>query len=68
MCIVCGGIYISPMAPQTLAFVMQPSREELEWSLSQMDRKVGISFSSDFNFSLAALVYKGTAFQYWGTV
>ena len=45
--------------PQILASAMQPSREELEWPLSQMDREVGISFSSDFNFSLAALLYKG---------
>ena len=44
---------------QTLASAMQPSREEIEWGLSQMDREVGISFSSDFNFSLAALLYKG---------
>ncbi|CAI8022725.1 Neurofibromin [Geodia barretti] len=44
---------------QTLTSAMQPSREELEWPLSQMDREVGISFSSDFNFSLAALLYKG---------
>ena len=45
---------------QTLASVMQPSREELEWPLSQMDRGVGITFSTDFNFSLAALLYKGS--------
>lgn len=52
------------VAPQTLASVMQPSREELEWPLSQMDREVCISFSSDFNFSLAALVYKGICIVY----
>ena len=52
----------SPSLPlsQTLSSVMQSSREEMEWSLSQMDRGVGISFSSDFNFSLAALLYKGS--------
>ena len=32
----------------------------MEWYLSQMDREVGIAFNSDFNFSLAALLYKGT--------
>ena len=48
-----------PTEQQTLANAMQPSREEIEWPLSQMDREVGISFSSDFNFSLAALLYKG---------
>ena len=31
----------------------------MEWYLSQMDREVGIAFNSDFNFSLAALLYKG---------
>jgi neurofibromin 1 len=44
---------------ETLASVMQSSREEIEWPLSQMDRGVGITFSTDFNFSLAALLYKG---------
>ena len=31
----------------------------MEWHLSQMDREIGISFSSDFNFALAGLLYKG---------
>lgn len=38
---------------------MQPTRDAMEWPLSQMDREVGISFSSDFNFALAGLLYKG---------
>ena len=44
---------------QNLAAVMQPSRDTMEWPLSQMDREVGISFSNDFNFALAGLLYKG---------
>lgn len=44
---------------RTLQEVMQPREEALEWALGQMDRGVGISFSSEFNFAVAALLYKG---------
>ena len=44
---------------QNLAAVMQPSRDAMEWPLSQMDQEVEISFNNDFNFALAGLLYKG---------
>ena len=31
----------------------------MEWPLSQMDRQVGVSFTSHFHFALAALLYRG---------
>ena len=44
---------------KNLAAVMQPTRDAMEWPLSQMDREVGLSFSGNFHFALAALLYKG---------
>ena len=38
---------------------MQPTRDAMEWPLSQMDREVGISFGSNFHFALSALLFKG---------
>jgi len=38
---------------------MQTTRDLLEWPLSQMDRQVGLSFTSHFNFALAGLLYRG---------
>ena len=48
-----------PTTPQNLEDVMQPTRDVMEWPLSQMDREVGISFNSNFHFSLSALLFKG---------
>ena len=38
---------------------MTSTRDVLLWQLNQLDREVGISFDSDFDFALAALLYKG---------
>ena len=47
------------MLSQNLEEIMQPTRDAMEWPLSQMDREVGISFGSNFHFALAALLFKG---------
>ena len=39
--------------------VVHSTREALLWPLNQLDREVGISFDSDFNFALSALLFKG---------
>ena len=47
------------LPPQNLEEIMQPTRDAMEWPLSQMDREVGISFGSNFHFALSALLFKG---------
>lgn len=44
---------------QMLVDVVHSTREALLWPLNQLDREVGISFDSDFNFALSALLFKG---------
>ena len=44
---------------QTLAGIVQGARTVLDETLSFMDKCVGISFENDFNFALAALLFKG---------
>lgn len=44
---------------ENLRDVMQDTRDSQEWSLSQMDRQVGLSFTSHFHFALAGLLYRG---------
>lgn len=44
---------------QNLSEIMQSTRDAMEWSLSQMDRQVGLSFASHFHFALAGLLYRG---------
>ena len=38
---------------------MQNTRDSMEWPLSQMDRQVGLSFTSHFHFALAGILYRG---------
>ena len=42
-----------------LVDVVHSTRELLLWPLNQLDRDIGISFDSDFNFALSALLFKG---------
>lgn len=48
-----------PHSLQNLSEMMQATRDLLEWPLTQMDRQVGLSFSSHFHFALAGLLYRG---------
>ena len=52
-------LIISLLSPQTLVGIVHPTRESLLWPLNQLDREVGISFDSDFNFALSTLLFKG---------